>query len=74
MKITWEKDDIKPGLRVGKPERAEQWMVGYHQPPSSPVEYCLISLTDGLISVRGTQNGIAAHLNETGDIPVALFQ
>jgi hypothetical protein len=41
MKVTWEADDIIPGRRVGKAEREEQWLIGYHVHPKV---YTLVSL------------------------------
>lgn len=80
MKITWEPADIQPGLVVGKPDRAERWMIGYD--PSvrwcddldfSP-KWALISLADGMISTKGqTREQLAAHLNISQEIPVVLF-
>jgi hypothetical protein len=73
MRVTWEKEDIVPGRQVGYADKSERWIIGYLHEETGKT-FALISLADGLVSERGTQNGIAAHLNETGAVPAVLLQ
>lgn len=75
MKVEWEADDIRPGIRVRKPGCNEVWMIGYD--PSVHGEatpaLAVISLNDGMICEKGrSPQEVADFLNRCGDQPVAL--
>lgn len=75
MKIVWEKKDIRPGTRVGHPDRSEQWIIAYF-PGVLPTEprYTLVSLSDGMIASKPeTAEDIAVRLTESGEIPAEFL-
>lgn len=75
MKVTWEAADIHAGQIVGKPDRAERWMVGYFAAGCSTLKYVLVSRTDGCIqhTIGLTAAMVADHLNSAGELPEALL-
>ena len=76
MKIEWTVEDIEPGLIVGKPNRKEQWMIGWIQSkvPGEDHTWLLISHNaDGMVSCVGTKAHIVERLNLTRDLPVKLY-
>lgn len=73
MKIIWEENDIKAGMRVKKPDCNEAWMVGYDPTKSGSNKYCLISLIDGMvIYLDYTNTNMAYRLTEDGLQPCSL--
>jgi hypothetical protein len=75
MKVVWEPDDIRAGIRVRKPGCNETWMIGYDAAihGSETPAYAIISLADGMICVKGhNPTEVADFLNRAGDQPVAL--
>lgn len=74
MRFTWEASDVVAGVRVGKFNRTEQWIIGYDPSARSDRKWALISLEDGMISKLGQCKAtLAEHLNATGDYPVENF-
>lgn len=74
MKIEWQPEDIYAGRIVGKPDRAERWMIGYLADVDGPKKWALVSLSDGMIAHRGdTDRFLADRLNAAGDMPVEFF-
>lgn len=70
MKIVWERDDIRAGRRVGKPERWERWIIGYEDAHRDrEVRWCLISTTDGMVQSGFTREALAALLTSSGEFP-----
>lgn len=72
MKIEWQTDDIAPGRIVGRPDRLERWLIGYHDAPDGQV-YCLVSLSDGMVQPFRNKVDLAKDLNKSGDIPIEFF-
>ena len=74
MKIEWQPDDIQAGRRIGHPERAEQWVIGYSAGMTSDeARWTLVSLTDGMIGDLVTTAELAARLNQSGELPLELL-
>jgi hypothetical protein len=75
MKVEWEADDIRPGIRVCKPGCNEVLLVGYDAAVHSRASPALavISLSDGMICETGrSPQEIADFLNKSGEQPLAL--
>jgi hypothetical protein len=76
MKIIWEPDDIRPGRRVGREGRSEQWIIGYDSTVTARenVRYTIISLADGMVFPFRTKEDLCVLLNNSGDVPVNHFR
>jgi len=66
MKVQWERDDVRPGRVVGKPDRKERWLIGYI---GAGGDYALVSLSDGMICEKMSREKMADALNKSGEIP-----
>jgi len=73
MKVEWHVDDIRPGRIVGKPQRGERWMIGYFTHRDDDRRWTLNSLSDGLVQEPVTKAEMVVKLNQSGDLPVELF-
>ena len=73
MKVIWEPKDVSPGVRVGKPPISERWIIGYDPQVTKEHAYCMISLSDGMITQPGSKGVLATVLNDGGYLPEALL-
>ncbi len=69
MKIIWEASDIKVGLRVGKKDIQESWMIGYVASGDSKDNRVLVSLSDGMVCHCMTNEKLAKSLNDGKYLP-----
>lgn len=72
MKVTWEPEDIKPGLEFGYPECHETSRIGFLAPGAKDA-YTYISMLDGMVQPGRTKEALAAALTEMGAMPVVLM-
>lgn len=73
MKVTWENDDIKAGLRFGKASIGERSIIGFDATAKGDKRWVWISLADGYVGERMTKEEFAAHLTEKGYVPEVLL-
>lgn len=73
MKVTWEKEDIRAGYRFGKASIIERSMIGYDSTCKGPARWVWVSLSDGCVGQRMTQEEFAAHLTENEYVPEVLL-
>lgn len=74
MKFTWEESDVVPGVRVGKRDRAEQYIIGYLNGSAKGSNFCLVSLEDGMVTNVGTAAALADSLNSNREEPVETLK
>ncbi len=73
MKITWETSDIKVGLRVGKKDFKERWMIGYIASGDSKDNRVLISLSDGMVCHCMINEKLAKSLTDGKYLPEIML-
>lgn len=72
MKVKWEAKDIKAGRRIACGSgAAEQYIIGYTVTKGEK-DYCMVSLTDGLVMERKTREQLAVSLTEGSYIPYEM--
>lgn len=76
MKIIWNAEDIKVGRYVtvptetGKICASRTYKIGY-LPHADDPSYCLIAITDGMVSRPHTKERLAETLTDHGHLPIA---
>lgn len=74
MQFTWTADDIRPGIIVGKPHRAERWMIGYATfVVEQDHKYTLNSMADGMVNGPYTREELAEQLTENNEHPAVIL-
>jgi len=73
MKIIWEAEDIKPGLRYSKNHTKEVWIIGYRADADNyEARYVSVSENDWMVTSPYTKEDLAKILNESGYMPVQI--
>lgn len=73
MRVSWEEDDIKPGLQIGKPNLRERQILGFLAAEHSETRYVVVSLDDGMTQPAMKRKELATWLTEGGWIPAVLL-
>lgn len=78
MKITWEPKDIMVGryttvpTETGKICASRTYKIGYYpQSKDEESRYCLIAITDGMVSRMHTKECLAETLTDHGHMPIS---
>jgi len=75
MKFIWEVDDIQPGVRYGRKDIAEVWIIGYLAVEEDPNKrYTSISLEDGMVCKCETRDTWAEYLNRGNYVPIKFME
>lgn len=73
MKFTWELNDIQPGVKFGRADITEVWILGWFSDETliaNGRRYAFISLEDGMITKGATREELVEMLNSAAYIPV----
>ncbi len=74
MRIIWEAEDIKPGLRHSKKHTKEIWIIGYRADADDyEARYVSVSESDGMVTKPYTKEELAVILSEGGYVPISFL-